>query len=278
VIMAISPYGAVAPWTDILGMYEVNTGRRIAVLFTYAAHPTITQFSDVVSSDYPGSAVAQLKSYLTGGGKNEMTGILMFGQGCGGNINAFPLRGGPEACDASGGKLAAAVTRATLKEAAPGPIKAASLTLTLPYQDPPPVEEVEKAIEEDPNDKRRQKLLQTAREGSKPRSCRYPMRAMAIGPDICILSLPMETFVEYQLFADENSPFEHTIVLAYCNYGGGYVATAADYELGARAGYEASPYGCALNNEYALALSPSVEKTIKDGILELLGDLKSKME
>ena len=84
----------------------------------------------------------------------------------------------------------------------------------------------------------------------------------------------METFVEYQLFADEKSPFEHTIVLGYADHGGGYVATAEDYRLGARGGYEASPYGCALHNPHSLALDPSVETIIKKGIVELLDNLK----
>ena len=96
---------------------------------------------------------------------------------------------------------------------------------------------------------------------------------MAIGPDLCILSLPYETFCDYQLFADDASPFSHTVTLGYC-LGGGYIATAADYELGERGGYEASPFMSPLSSEYGLALDPSVENIIQDGIVELLTRVK----
>ncbi len=269
VTMAINPDGPVVPWTDAIGIYPTERSGRIALLFTYAAHPVITQFSDVISSDYPGSAVARVKQILGGGGRPEDGGVIMFGQGCGANINAFPLRGGPEACDAVGAKLANAFLRADLVAITPGSIRAESLTLALPYQRPPSVAEVAKAIEDNPEDERLKKLLETAQEGDQPRTLDYPMTAMAIGPDLCILSLPYETFCDYQLFADDASPFSHTVTLGYC-LGGGYIATAADYELGERGGYEASPFMSPLSSEYGLALDPSVEKIIQDGIVELL--------
>ena len=145
VTMAINPDGPVVPWTDIIAIHATERSARIAVLFTYAAHPVITQFSDVISSDYPGSAIARLKKFLGGGGRPEDGGVFMFGQGCGANINAFPLRGGPEACDAVGAKLAPALLRANLEAITAGPIRAESLTLSLPYRQPPSVAEVEKA-------------------------------------------------------------------------------------------------------------------------------------
>ena len=177
VIMAINPGGPVVPWTDAIGVYTTERAGRIALLFTYAAHPVITQFSDVISSDYPGSAVARIKQILGGGGWPEDGGVIMFGQGCGANINAFPLRGGPVVCDAVGAKLANAFLRANLEAITPGPIRAESLTLALPYQRPPSVAEVEKAIEDNPEDERLQRLLETAQEGDRPRTLDYPMTA-----------------------------------------------------------------------------------------------------
>ncbi len=273
VTMAISPDGPVVPWTDAIGIYTTERSGRVALMFTYAAHPVITQFSDVISADYPGSATARVKQVLGGGGRPEDGGVVMFGQGCGANVNAFPLRGGPEACDAVGAKLANAFLRANLEAITPGPIRSESLTLALPYQQPPSVAEVEKAIEDNPEDQRLKKLLETARVGDKLRTLDYPITAMAIGPDLCILSLPYETFCDYQLFADEVSPFSNTVTLGYC-LGGGYIATAAAYEMGSLGGYEASPYMVALNSQYGLALDPSVEKIIQDGIVELLTRVK----
>jgi neutral ceramidase len=280
IIMAINPDGPVAAWTDVIGIYD-HDGRRIAVLFTYAAHPVITQYAkvpgtetEIVSSDYPGSAISQLKEYVTNYGEFEMTGLFMFGQGCGGNINGFPLRGGPEACDASGSKLAGAVTRASLQELTPGKLRSVSLTLNLPYADPPTVEKAEALLEENPGSPRAEKLLRIAKEGKKDLSKPYMMMAMSVGPDLCILSLPYETFVDYELFANRVSPFKYTLVLGYCNGGAGYIATKADYELGAIGGYEASPYANALDTPVGLPLDPSVEKTIKKGIAEIFRKLE----
>ena len=270
VTMAINPAGPVAPWTDVVVINTTDRSGRVALLFTYAAHPVITQFADVISSDFPGSAIARLKGFLGDGGLPESGGVFMFGQGCGANINAFPLRGGPEACDAAASKLANAVLRCNLEGVRPGAIRVESLTLTLPYQQPPTVEEIEQALMESPDDERLAKRLELVREGTLPQSVVYPMTAMAIGPDLCILSLPYETFVDYQLFADEASPFAHTVTLGYC-LAGGYVATAADYEMGDRGGYEA--YGNPTSGG-RMPLEPGVERIVQDGIVELLTKLK----
>ncbi len=272
VTMAINPAGPVAAWTDVIAINTTARPGRVAVLFTYAAHPVITQFTDVVSSDYPGSAIARLKKLLGDGGTVETGGVFMFGQGCGANINAFPLRGGPEACDASGAKLANALLRGNLEGVKPGAIRAESLTLTLPFQQAPSAEELKKAVEDNPDDERLAKRLELVKEDKLPKSLAYPMTAMAIGPDLVILSLPYETFVDYQLFADEASPFAHTVTLGYC-LAGPYVATAADYEMGDRAGYEA--YGNPTSGG-GMPLEPGVEKILQDGIVQLLTKLKQE--
>ena len=271
VTMAINPAGPVAAWTDVIAINTTERAGRVGVLFTYAAHPVITQFTDVVSSDYSGSAIARLKKLLGDGGTPDTGGVFMFGQGCGANINGFPLRGGPEACDAVGAKLANALLRANLEGVPKGPIRVESLTVKLPYQRPPSVAELEKALEENPEDQRLAKRLAIVKAGKMPQSLDYPMMAMAIGPDLCILSLPYETFVDYQLFADEASPFAHTVTLGYC-LGGPYVATAADYEMGDRGGYEA--YGNP-TSWGGMPLDPGAEKIVQDGIVELLTKLKS---
>ncbi len=276
VFMAVNPDGPVVPWTDIVGVYDTETDQRIALLFTYAAHPVITQHSGAVSSDFPGSAVAQLQEWLGNDGRSP--GVLMFGQGCGADINAFPLRGGTQACDAVGGILAGSLIRAELKEVPPGELRAASVALKLPYQSPPTVEQVKQAMvdmKNQPHESYLPKLLKTAEAGEMERILEYPITAMAIGPALCILALPYETFCEYQLFADEESPFAHTLTLGYCERGL-YVATAADYELMEQGGYEAGTYGSPLYGEHGLALDPSIENTIREGIVQLLTTVKGK--
>jgi neutral ceramidase len=270
VTMAINPAGPVAAWTDVIAINTTERPGRVGVFFTYAAHPVITQFTDVVSSDYPGSAIARLKKLLGDGGTPETGGVFMFGQGCGANINGFPLRGGPEACDAVGAKLANALLRGNLEGVPKGDIRVEWLIVTLPFQKAPSVAELEKALEERPDDERLAKRLALVKAGKMPQSLPYPMMAIAIGPDLCILSLPYETFVEYQIFADEASQFAHTVTLGYC-LAGPYVGTATAYEMGDQAGYEA--YGNPTGGG-AMPLEPGAERIVQDGIVELLGKLK----
>ncbi|MDE0043146.1 MAG: hypothetical protein OXT74_14000, partial [Candidatus Poribacteria bacterium] len=59
------------------------------------------------------------------------------------------------------------------------------------------------------------------------------------------------------------------VVFGYTNQGVGYVATKKDYDLGARAGYEAS-----IN--YRWPLEPSIEGQIQDGIAQLFHELKNE--
>ena len=57
-----------------------STGRPIAVLFRYSAHPvTVGSRSQVASADYPGPAREVLE--------RNLGGLALFLQGCGGNVN-----------------------------------------------------------------------------------------------------------------------------------------------------------------------------------------------
>ncbi len=95
IVMAPNPRGAVLPWVDVLSV-ERKDGRPIAVLFSLAAHPVIVhEASTLISADYPGSAVQTLKR------TRGNDAVYLFAQGCCGNINAFPLKGGIDAAAAA---------------------------------------------------------------------------------------------------------------------------------------------------------------------------------
>ena len=276
--MLPNPAGPQAAWSDTLGAYASDDNKRIAFLFTYAAHPVVVhESSDLISADVPGTTVRTLKEIITAHGQLPLDGVFMFGQGCGGNVNMYPLRGGHDACDAVGRDFASAIAiRNDPVDVPPGKLKARDLTLSLPLRPPPSVEEVKRLMTANEDDKRLEKLLRKAEEGDIPRLVDYPMRAVAIGDDLCILSLPYETFCEYQLYAVAVSPFEHTIVLGYSTGGFVYVATAADYDRNARVDYEAGLTGNSLDNWYAFPLDASAEGIIKVGIKRLLDELKAQ--
>jgi hypothetical protein len=77
---------------------------------------------------------------------------------------------------------------------------------------------------------------------------------------------------KYQLWIDQNSPFRHTMVLAYTNGCESYVPTDKDFPLG---GYEAtaSPApSAALRYPRRVALRPGIERLIQQQIQALWSD------
>lgn len=270
IVMAPNPNGAIAPWVDVLEA-KAKDGKRIALLFSHAAHPVIVHWlSEEIGPDFPGYAVTHLRHLLARAG--EPDGIFMFAQGCCGNINGHPLRGGFGACEAAGLSLAFAVTQA-LSAAQPvphGDLRACSLEIPLPLEAPPPAAECRDALAEEPENDRIRGLLAIAESGKEPVQP-LSLRALAVGDELCFLTFTGEMFAEYQLFADEVSPCKHTFVFSHTNGITGYVATRKDYELGPAGGYES--WGHPTANPPWLPPQPQAEQLVHDGIRRILGEL-----
>ena len=270
IVMAPNPDGAIVPWVDVLEAQDTE-GRRIAVLFSHAAHPVIVHWlSEEIGPDFPGYAVRHLRDLLAREGEPE--GVFMFAQACCGDINGHPLRGGFGACDAAGLSLAFAVKQALAgaRPVAPDAFKAHSLDLPLPLEEPPTAAECRAALAEDPDSTRFHDLLAVAESGERqfhPLS----MRALAIGDALCFLTFTAEMFAEYQLYADAVSPFGQTFVFSHTNGITGYVATEKDYELGPAGGYESWNYPT--RNAPWLPPQPQAERLVHAGITRLLGEL-----
>lgn len=270
IVMAPNPEGAIVPWVDVLEAKEAD-GRRIAVLFSHAAHPVIVHWlSEEIGPDFPGYAVRHLRDLLASEGEPE--GVFMFAQACCGDINGHPLRGGFGACDAAGLSLAFAVKQALAgaRPVAAGALKARSLDLPLPLEEPPTAAECRAALAEEPDSTRFRELLAVAESGERqyhPLS----MRALAVGDALCFLTFTAEMFAEYQLYADAVSPFGQTFVFSHTNGITGYVATAEDYELGPAGGYES--WGYPTRNRPWLPPQPQAERLVNEGITRLLDEL-----
>ena len=102
--MGVNRAGPVVPWVNVLVADSKETGKPLAVLFEHAAHPVIVpDRSNLISADFPGAAAERIR------GKLGEDVIALFGQGCGGNINGFPLRTTHENAVAAGKKLGDAV-------------------------------------------------------------------------------------------------------------------------------------------------------------------------
>ena len=245
IVMQPNPDGAVVPWVDVLAAYD-DQGKRIGVLFSHAAHPVIVHWaSEAIGPDFPGYAVMHLRRRL--GETDESEGVYLFAQGSCGNINGYPLQGGFAACSAAGLSLAFSVTQALAgaEAVAVDGFRSQDLTLSLPRR---------------PDEEGQQTFLP------------FPMRAIAIGEEVCVLTVTGEMFAEYQLWIDEVSPFEHTFVFNHVNGLSSYIATKADYDLGSAGGYEAYDGPARGGGQ---PLDPSVEQIVRDGMLRLLTELKS---
>lgn len=279
----VNPQGPVAPWVDVLGVCGED-GKRIAVLFSYAAHPVIihhdwrTGIHAVIGPDYPGYAVIHLRNLLDKGGEPE--GLFMFAQGWSGNVNAYPRASGDfNACNAAGLSLAFAAARALTesKEVCATPLRDCSLTLSLPCK-LPSVKECQDWFE-DPIAHNTEgfpyglgnldRLLEIAERGER-QFRELPLRAIAIGPELCLILAPGELFVEYQLFANEISSFANTVVLGFTNANIGYIGTKKDYELPGLTG----GHGIAPNSTMPLELE--AEEMVKEGIKRLVNELKTE--
>ena len=270
VVMAPNPYGAIVPWVDVLEA-KASDGRRIAVLFSHAAHPVIVHWlSEEVGPDFPGYAVRHLRNLLARAGEPE--GVFMFAQGCCGDINGHPLRGGFGACEAAGLSLAFAVTQAleNAQTLPPGALRARSLDLSLPLREPPSAAECREALTQEPDSERYRSLLKMAESG-EPQYLPLSMRALAVGDGLCFLTFTGEMFAEYQLFADKVSPFAHTFSFSHTNGITGYVATQKDYELGPSGGYEAWRHPT--RNWPWMPPQPQAERLVHAGITRLLGEI-----
>ncbi len=271
VVMAPNPQGAVLPWVDVLSI-ERTDGKPIAVLFSHAAHPVVVhEASTLISADYPGFAIEALKKARGG------DTVYLFAQGCCGNINGFPLKGGLDAAAAVGRDLSEAVGRALdhLKgEGIAGSIRTHASQVELPLQEPPSVEECRRRIEEEKNPERRQRLadLLVIAESGKPQTLRMPIRALAFG-DLCLLATAHEPFAEYHQWFNEVCRFRHNMFFGYTTGLACYVGMKSDYELGDRGGYETSPRGAAFMFQSRLPVSAAGEGVLKEALRQTVEDL-----
>jgi hypothetical protein len=274
---------------DVLRVDRAD-GRPLGVVFSHAAHPVIVHGSStLISADYPGYAIKEVERRLGGGVK------ALFAQGCGANINGNPLRGGFEVAQRVGEMLGAAAAQAAAESEAIGPaeLRIVSATAALPFQDLPKPEECRRVLAE-----AEQRLAQAGGKGAnwylrdnvlclrdllaksergERQTLRFEIQMLAIGKAWCLLAMPHEVFVEYQLWADKNSPFARNMVLAYTNGCESYVPTDKDFPLG---GYEAAhtpTSASALRYPHRAALRPGIEAQIQQTISSLWSKLNSEL-
>lgn len=281
-LLGVPLRGPMAPWVDVMAVRAAEGG-FLAAWFSHAAHAVVLGGDNyMISADWPGAAQAAIEAVHPGC-------AAMYAQGCCGDINA--VRGRPgnfeevrsHGCKVGGAVIAALEDARALSDVT---LAVASRRIEMPLQDPPPVAEIEEEIAalreqhaaaEAAGDAvqeqvfrwrilRRERFLPLAREGATGLARPLQATALRIGPAV-IVALPAEVLVEYALWIDRDSPFEHTIVPAYTNGMVGYVATASAI---ARGGYEVNTsfdyYG-------GLPLRCETEPIVLAGVAEMLAEL-----
>lgn len=275
--------GPLAPWVDVMVVRD-EAGRFLASWFCHAAHAVVLGGDNyLISADWPGAAQAAIEAVHPGC-------AAMFAQGCCGDINVVRGRPGTFEEVRSRGYAIAGSVLSAMEQAEPlssVEIAVAERTIEMPLQDPPPADEIEAdlaslhdqraaahaagdAVQEQMirwRIRRREQSLELARQEARDLTRPLSVTALRIGPCV-IVGLPAEVLVEYALWIDRDSPFEHTIVPAYTNGMVGYVATASAI---ARGGYEVDS-----SFEYygGLPLRAETEPIVLAGVAEMLDELR----
>ncbi|MHC4984889.1 MAG: hypothetical protein ACYTFO_01910 [Planctomycetota bacterium] len=281
--------GAVVPWVNVLVAEATNGGAPIGIVFEHAAHPVIVpDTSNLTSADFPGAAVARVREEL---GDDC---IAMFSQGCGANINAHPLRTTHENADAAGRKLGDAVLEA-IKTAEP--ISAETLTIRsarvdLPSQPLPSMAVWQQTLDNLEADWKRgtesgrpvdwitedvyESMLKQLDDikgkierGEEPEPHRMDLTVAALGGEWGLVSFGGEIFCEYELWADQTAPFDHTMTFGYTNGIGGYVASDDALAMGEKGGYEAGAMPCWWASNLGRAMAVGTQERIQDAVAGL---------
>ena len=278
--MRPNPHGPVEKEVRVMSISHSNNERHI--IFNYPAHPVAVHSASAwFSADFPGFTVEYIQDSL--GSSNSRA---MFAQGCAGDINVDPLRGGYEAATEVGERLGNAVIASLQQseEIQNGRLGFQSKTIHLPYR---PITEATaaklevrvieamKTLEDNQADSITledqldvlhwtQVVQHVASHPDSIPGLPMQVQLFTLGNDVAILAFSHELFVEYQQYFQENSPFEHTMVLAYTNGSASYIPTADalylnGYEIhGAQHRY-AQPY-----------LVPEIEDLIKKTGMQML--------
>ncbi|MBB22678.1 MAG: hypothetical protein CMN04_07320 [Roseibacillus sp.] len=273
VFMGVNRMGPAVPWVNVLVADSLRTSKPLAVLFEHAAHPVIVPHtSKLTSADFPGAAGKRIRDVL---GSNVIT---VFGQGCGGNINGFPLRSTHEKAEEAGRRLGDASLKAIedSRPIATSMLSVKSTTVTLPSAPLPDRELLAEMMDLEKNNGGRMKQLRRIqnliKQGKQPPGRRFDAHAVMLGREWCLTTMPHEMFCQYELWIDKHAPFRNTMTFAFTNGYEGYVAVDEALALGARGGYEAGRLPNWGGQVYTRHLGPpavGAEKIVKKALSSL---------
>lgn len=254
---ASAPEGVIDPRLRLVGLWQGE--RPLAALTYYATHPMSHYGQGGVNWDFIGGARALLDRALPG------VRCIHF-NGAGGNVTAGKYNDGNPDNRAVLAERVFAGMKAAWDSQKPQPLSAAdvewrvrSVALPARHAGEQPRLQAVLADAKQPFARRafaaRDLVFQRrlAEGGTIPLGCLRLGRA-------CLLHLPAELFVEYQLAAQQMRPDDFVAVAAYGDNAPGYIGTEIAYTQG---GYEVE--------DRVSRVSPAVETVLTAAVRELLG-------
>jgi hypothetical protein len=226
------PEGLIDPWLKTVVFWSGQ--RKLTVLHYYATHPMSRYGDGIVTSDFVGHAREQ---------RTKEDGVPhIYFTGCAGNIAAGKYNDGSKD---NRPKLSLRVLEAMRgseknmrKEvASDGSWRVRPVVL------PPRTDVSEAALLADLQDEKQtvsiriRAAMKLAYRRRALESFPIQLTSLQVGQSLCLLHLPGESFVEYQLFAQEQRPQGFVCTAAYGDDGPWYIPLAKSYAEG---GYEPS--------------------------------------
>jgi hypothetical protein len=233
------PEGLIDPWLKTVSFW--NGQRKLAALHYYAVHDTSYDTDAMVTPDFLGLARERRSA--------EDGAPHIFFQGCAGNVTAGKYNDGARTNRAV---LTERVQRALV--ASEQNVRRAALRdyrwRTEKVHLPPRADMQEEALTAALRDPAKSGVdrIRAALKIAYLRRAQLPIPFTSLEFDgrLCLVHLPGEAFVEYQLFAQEQRPDAFVAVAAYGDCGPGYICLERSHAEG---GYEPSDSFCAPQSE-----------------------------
>lgn len=246
------PEGLIDPQLKTVAFY--NHEEKLAACYYYATHPMSYYGDGRVSSDFAGLARKQLQ-------RDEPACLHVYFTGCAGNIAAGKYNDGSrEARKLLTQRMVDGLRRSgeNLKREPLGRLSWSTVDLLPPARSSLSAVELEKQISDDSNPvvarNRPSYMLSWLRRLEKQTP--LVLSSLRIN-DVSLLHLPAESFIQYQLRAQEFAPSRFVATAAYGDGGPWYIPVKEEYPNG---GYEVSVAFC----------DPGIDSLLTEGMRKLL--------
>lgn len=243
------PEGLIDPFLKTVSFW--NGGKKLAALHYYATHPMSYYGDGIVSHDFAGVARER---------RTQEDGVPhIYFTGCGGNIGAGKYNDGSPAMRPLLADRIHAAMVGSERSARRVPLTKLAWKHAPVVLRPDPEFPEERMLKVLQNTEARPATRITAalRIGFIRHREPIPFTSLHLGDEVCIIHLPGESFVEYQLFAQQQRPGGFICTASYGDGVTGYIPLEESFAEG---GYEPS-------QAYA---APESEKVMKATIQTLL--------